>query len=166
LTDFIKIPSKFRNVLMKKQHIREKFEKETKTKLKLNEEIEIEGDSINTYIAKNILRAFGRGISMDDALLLLNDEYVLEVIDLKEFANTENRLRTIRGRLIGTNGKTKKFIEKYTNTKIAISGKTASILGKWNDVPLAKEAVLMIIRGSTHSTLYRWLEQKTKVVKW
>lgn len=166
MIDFIKIPAKFKNVLVKRPKLKEKIEKTTKTKLNIGEDIEIEGESLDIFIAKNVLKAFGRGFNVDDALKLIEDEYALEIIDLTDFVNSENRLKTVSGRIIGTEGKTKKFIEKYTNTKIAVSGKTVSIIGRWDDIALTREAILMIINGSTHKSLYRWLEQKTKVIKW
>lgn len=166
MIDYIKIPIKFKNVLLKKPKLKEKIETTTKTKLYIRDDIEIEGESLDVFIAKNILKAFGRGFKIDDALKLIEDDYAFEIIDLTDFIKSENRIKILMGRIIGTNGKTKKFIEKYTNTKIAVSGKTVSIIGKWDDIALAREAVLMMINGSTHKSLYRWLEQKTKVVKW
>lgn len=166
MIDFIKIPEKFKNVLVKKPKIKKKIEKTTKTKLKIGEYIEIKGNGLDIFIAKNILKAFGRGFNVDDALRLTEDDYALEIIDLTDFISSENRLKVISGRIIGTNGKTKKFIEKYTNTKIAVSGKTVSIIGRWDDIALAREAILMMIRGSAHKNLYNWLEQKAKVVEW
>ena len=66
----------------------------------------------------------------------------------------------LKSRIIGTKGKTKKYIEQYTNTKISIYGKTISIIGKWDKVNIAKKAILMLIEGCSHTTLYKWLEQK------
>jgi len=166
MKDFIKIPLKYKRVLMKKQHIKEEIEKATNTKITIGEDIEIEGDGLDVYIAKNVIKAFGRGFAVEDALKLTDDTYSLEIIDLSDFANTKNRIKVISGRIIGSQGKTKKYIERHTNTKIAVSGKTVSIIGKWDDIGLAREAVLMLIKGSTHKTVYRWLEQNSKVNEW
>jgi ribosomal RNA assembly protein len=96
----------------------------------------------------------------------LDDEYGLEIIDLTEFIKSRNRMEVVKGRIIGTNGKTKKYIERYTNSKISVYGKTVSIIAKWDDITGAKEAIMMVLKGSTHQTLYRWLEQETRVTKW
>jgi len=88
----------------------------------------------------------------------LEDDYGLEIIDLGDMIKSKNRMIVIKGRVIGKGGKTKKMIEKYTDTKISVQGKTISILGRWNKINVSKEAVLMIVNGSNHSTLYRWLE--------
>ncbi|MEM5777103.1 MAG: KH domain-containing protein [Candidatus Aenigmatarchaeota archaeon] len=166
MKDFIKIPLKYKKVLLKKPDIKEEIEKATNTKITINDDVEIDGDGVDVYVAKNIIKAFGRGFSLEDALKLTDDLYSLEVINLSDYANTENRIKVISGRIIGSQGKTKKYIERYTNTKIAVSGKTVSIIGKWDDISLAIEAILMFIRGSTHKTVYRWLEQNTKVNEW
>ncbi|MBU5688253.1 MAG: KH domain-containing protein [Candidatus Aenigmarchaeota archaeon] len=166
MKDFIKIPLKYKKVLLKKPNIKEEIERVTNTKITINEDIEIDGDGLNVYVAKNIIKAFGRGFSIEDALKLVDDLYSLEIIDLSDYANTDNRIKVISGRIIGSQGKTKKYIERYTNTKIAVSGKTVSIIGKWDDINLAREAILMLIRGSTHKTVYRWLEQNAKVNEW
>lgn len=162
MIDFIKIPEKMRNVLKKKPEIREKIEKNTKTKLRINEDILIEGDSFDVFRAKNVLKAFGRGFDINDSLKLLEDEYGLEIINLSDFVKSKNKMRIIKGRVIGSKGKTKKYIEIYTNSKISIFGKTISIIAKWNDLAVAKEGIMMILKGSSHQTLYRWLEQRMR----
>lgn len=166
MKDSIKIPLKYKKVLMKRPELKEQIEKATNTKISIGEDIEIEGESLDVFIAKNVIKAFGRGFAVEDAVKLTDDMYNLEIIDLSEYASSENRIKVIAARIIGTRGKTKKFIEMYTNTKIAVSGKTVSIIGKWDDISLAREAILMLIKGSMHKTVYRWLEENSKVMKW
>lgn len=160
MIDFVKIPEKRVGIIKKKPEIRVMIERSTKTKIKIDEDITIEGESVDVYLAKNILKAFGRGFEIEDSLNLLEDNYSLEVINLSDFTESANRMKVIKGRIIGTGGKTKKYIEDYTNTKISIFGKTVSIIGKWADIPSAKEAIMMVIEGSAHKTLYRWLEKR------
>ena len=165
MRDFIKIPEK-RKLLLKKKEIKEKIEKNTNTKLGINEGIEINGESFNVFQTKRILKAFGRGFSVDDSLLLLNDEYSLEIINLQDFVKSRRRMIVIKGRIIGTSGKTKKFIEEYTKVKLSIFGKTVSIIGKWDKINIAKQAIMKIIQGCAHQTVYRWLEQYSVREKW
>lgn len=163
MKDFIKIPDKRKDLLKRKPEIRVMIERNTKTKVLVSEDVEIDGESFDIFVAKNVLKAFGRGFAIEDSLRLLDDSYGLEIIDLKEAASTKNRLQTIKARIIGTGGKTKKYIERYTNTKVSVYGKTVSLIGKWDELVDAKEAVAMLIRGSIHKTVYRWLEQRAKV---
>lgn len=163
MKDVIKIPDRKKEMLKKKPEIRLMVERNTNTKLLVNDDIEIEGESVDVFVAKNVLKAFGRGFKMEDCLRLLDDEYGLEVISLTDFVSTKNRLLTVKSRIIGRKGKTKKYIERYTNSKVSIYGKTVSIMGKWGELSVAKEAVMMLVNGSPHSTVYRWLEQRAKV---
>jgi len=167
MKDFIKIPEIRKKLLKKDKKTKKLIEESTNTKLRINDDIMIEGESLDVYQAKQVLKAFGRGFDVHDSLKLLDDEYTLEIIDLSEFVKSRNRMVVLKGRIIGTGGKTKKFIEKCTETKLSVFGKTISILGKWNKINVSKEAVMMLIRGCTHQTLYRWLEkQQQKVEEW
>jgi len=163
MKDIILIPKKYRQLLKKDgSKIKKQIEEFTKTKLKINEEIEIDGESFAVYQAKNILKAFGRGFSINDCLYLLEDEYGLEIINLSDYVKSRERLKTLKGRIIGSDGKTKKFIEKYTEVKLSIVGKTVGIIGTWEKIEKGKEAVMRLIEGSSHKSLYRWLEQQYK----
>ena len=159
MKDFIRIPEIRKNLLKKNENDKKRLEEFTNTKVIIEDDISIEGESFNVYQTKQILKAFGRGFEMNDALDLLEDEYGLEVINLTDFCKTKERLKTSKGRIIGTEGKTKNYIEKYCGVKLSIFGKTVSIIGKWEKINIAKEAVMKILDGCTHQTLYRWLER-------
>jgi ribosomal RNA assembly protein len=160
MKDFIRIPQKRIDILKKYGNLKKRIEELTKTKIELNEEVTIEGDSVDVFQVKNLIKAFGRGFDLDDCFNLLEDDFGLEIIDLTEFTKSSERLKTLKGRIIGTKGKTKGYIEKYTDVKISIFGKTVSIIGKWGNIYIAKEAIMKLIRGCNHQTLYRWLEKK------
>ena len=115
---------------------------------------------MNVFQTKTILKAFGKGFEINDALNLLDEKYCLEVINLTEYTKSKNRINTLKSRIIGTHGKTKKYIEEYSNVKIAVFGKTISIIGKWNEINIAIKAIKMLIEGCSHSRLYRWLENE------
>jgi len=158
----IKIPEKYVRLLRKNnEKLKKHFEKITGVKLNIrgNEIMYATDDPVLGFALQRVLRAFGRGFSMDDALNLLDDEYGLEIIDITAFSGrSKNRLRELKGRVIGRDGKAKRTIENLTNTKIAVSGKTVSILGKWEDVYRARHAIEMLLQGAMHKTVYRWLE--------
>ena len=157
--DFVKLPETRKNLLKKNENDKKRLEEFTKTRIVIEDDISIEGESFDVYQAKQILKAFGRGFEMNDAMDLLEDEYGLEVIDLMEFCKTKERLKTLKGRIIGTEGKTKKYIEKCCDVKLSISGETVSIIGRWEKINIAKKALMKIFEGCTHKTLYRWLER-------
>lgn len=162
MKDFIRIPQKRMGILKKNDKLKKRIEEFTDTKVELNDEVSIEGESLNVFQTKNVVKAFGRGFDLDDCFYLLEDEYGLEIIDLSEFTKSKGRIRILKSRIIGTGGKTKKYIEKYADVKTSIFGKTVGIIGKWDKIYIAKEAIMKLIRGCGHQTLYRWLERQGK----
>ncbi|MEM5829310.1 MAG: KH domain-containing protein [Candidatus Aenigmatarchaeota archaeon] len=156
MIDFVKIPEErlkiFRNYV-------DKLEKLLGCKIKINEEISIEAEnSLLLMRIKEVVNAFGRGFDLDVALNLLDEEYCLETINLQQIlGKSRKRMIVVKGRVIGREGKAKKLIEKYTNVKIAIYGKTVSMIGKWDEVQKARRAIESLIQGRKHSTVFKAL---------
>ena len=73
--------------------------------------IKDDDDPIHVWIARDIIKAIGRGFSEEKALKLLDQDYYLDIINLE---HDSNRLRQIRGRVIGENGRTRRVIEQST----------------------------------------------------
>jgi ribosomal RNA assembly protein len=122
-------------------------------------------DSLQVLLASKVVRAFGRGFDEETALNLLDDQYDLDLVEIKDYCGkSDKRIDVLRGRVIGTKGKTKAAIEKYSETKLSIYGKTVGIIGVWKNILIAKQAVEMILMGSKHTSVYRFLEeQKVKI---
>jgi ribosomal RNA assembly protein len=164
MMDFVSIPESRMNILRKNKKFLKKLEELVNVKIKLAEEVEIESDDpLLVICSKQVIKGFGRGFDFDDALLLLDEEYLLDVIDIKEFSGkSQKRLVEMRGRIIGTKGKTKDIMEKLTETKISVYGKTVGIIGKWDSVQNARYAIELLLQGRKHGSIYRFLEEKAK----
>ena len=119
------------------------------------------------FRAKEIVTAIGRGFSPEHAFRLLeDDETMLEVIDLREtVGRSQSDMKRLKGRVIGKEGKTRRIIEELTEANISVYGHTISIIGEIDQVEIAKEAVRMLIRGSLHGTVYRFLHRKRREFK-
>lgn len=163
----IKIPKERIAVLIgtngkTKKHI----EKITKTKLKINSEegdITIESDNpVNAFNTQDIIKAIGRGFNPEIALLLTKENRCLEIINIDDYAKTKNHLIRIKARVIGKEGKARKFIEHITDTHVSVYGKTVSIIGKIEEVAVARKAINDILSGSPHGPIFKWVEQKMK----
>jgi len=156
------IPEERIELLRKNEKWKEQLKKFCDVEVRLNEFLDFEGDDPLILLRiKEVFKAFGRGFDFEDALDLLDEEYFLETIEVKEYAGkSRDRQITLKGRVIGKEGKIKKIIEKFCNVKIAIYGKTVSIVGKWKNVQLAKEAIEMLLKGKMHSTVYKFLERR------
>jgi len=119
------------------------------------------------FRAKEVVTAIGRGFSPDRAFRLINDEdAVLEVIDLREmFGRSPSDLERIKGRIIGQEGKTRRIIEELTEADVSVHGHTVSIIANMDQMEVAREAIQMLLRGSQHSTVYRFLHRKRRELK-
>ena len=122
-------------------------------------------DPVLALKAKDVVHAIGRGFSEDRAFRLLDDDVYLEVLDIKDFARSRSRVEQIRARVIGSRGKTRRLIEELTSVDVSVSGHTVSLLGPTYEMAVAREAVLMLLRGSEHATVYRFLERKRADIK-
>lgn len=161
MKDFLIIPEEKMEILKnRKFNYLRKLRNFIDVTFSIEDEIEIEGkNSFEVMHTKEIIKAFSRGFSWDDSLYLVSEEYYLEIIKISDFVGkSKNRLIQMKSRVIGTEGKSKNIIEKYTNSKIAITGKTVSIIGRWNSINIAKNAIEMILNGSKHGTVFKYLE--------
>ena len=133
------------------------IQRKTKTKILVKDEVTVEGDSLDVLDAGNIIKAIGRGFSPEIAMLLSEEDTTLLIVELPK---NEQTLKRLKSRLIGTNGKSRRNIERLTGTYISVYGKTVSIIGKYNDVSLAEKAIRKIIEGLSHRFIYGFLEGK------
>lgn len=115
---------------------------------------------------REVVRAVGRGFSPDHAFRLFQDDTYLDVLDLQEYVGKQPKHVTrVRGRIIGSGGRTRRTIELSTGCDLAIDGDTVAILGGAEEVPLARSAVEMIIDGAPHSAVYSFLERKRRELR-
>lgn len=128
--------------------------------------VEIESDDpMGELRAYNIVKAIGRGFSPERALRLMEKNSTLYIIDITDFASTENSKRRLKGRVIGRDGQARNHIENVTNTEISVYGKTVAIIGNSQNVELAKKTVEMLLNGRSHSTAWNFLEKNLQKIK-
>lgn len=118
-------------------------------------------DSLKVYMMHEVIRAIGRGFNPEIAQLLLKQDCNLEIINILDYVK-KNHLPRLRGRVIGTKGKSRETLERLTQTHISVYGKTIGIIGDSQDVALTKRAVESLLGGSTHSAVYKFLEKNRK----
>jgi ribosomal RNA assembly protein len=113
-------------------------------------------------MTRQVVKAIGRGFSPEKSLLLLEDEYSFEMIELTDFANNDNKMTRLKSRVIGTEGKARATIEEITMCHVSVYGKTISIIGKTENVFVAKKAIEMLLTGAQHATVFKMLETERK----
>ena len=124
------------------------------------------GDVSKLYQALNVVRAIGRGFSPERAFRLFDEDTLLDVIDLREYVGkSENALRRVKGRIIGRDGKTRRLIEELTGVYVSVYGHTVSLIGGFDQLLVAREAVTKLIKGSQHKTVYNFLFRAVRDLK-
>jgi ribosomal RNA assembly protein len=122
------------------------------------------------FKAIEIISAISRGFSPQRAYRLFDDEeLMLQIIDLKDYTGkSANAMDRMKGRIIGQSGKSRKTIEELSGVYMSVSGHSVALIGKYEEVRLANDAVTMILKGSTHKTVYTMLQdarRKNKLEK-
>ncbi|MEK6936900.1 MAG: KH domain-containing protein [Nanoarchaeota archaeon] len=167
--ELVRIPKERVAVLIgKKGATKRLIERNTKTKLTVDKEgtVVINGESIEEFEASSIVKAIGRGFNPEIALTLLNEENCMEIISIKDFAGkSEKKFYRTKSRLIGTKGKAREVIEKLTETRLSIYGKTVAIIGKIENVSIAKRGTEILLRGAPHGNAYKYIEREMNNLK-
>ncbi len=122
-------------------------------------------DPLAEWKGRDIVKAIARGVNPEKAMLLCKENYMLEIIDLKDLVSGYKALRRQKARIIGRSGKTRKHIEDLTTCYISICGKSVSIIGELEELQVAKKAVIMLAIGKSHSAVYRFLQDKAREFK-
>jgi ribosomal RNA assembly protein len=173
---FLKIPKERVGVLIGPEG---KIKKIIEEKFSVELQIESEGGGVTVLLKENaqdpsalfrvkdVITAIGRGFSPEHAFRLMRDEdTILDVIDLRlVFGRSDSDIKRVKGRIIGMEGKTRRIIEELTDANVAIYGHTIGIIGNFDQAQVAREAIQMLINGSMHSVVYRFLNRKRRELK-
>jgi len=171
---YLKIPLERVGVLIGQNgETKKELEKKTGLKLDINsEEGEVElienknTDQLTILKTGNIIRAIGRGFSPDNAFLLLSDQMDFYLFDLHDYVGKKSsHVRRLKSRVIGKKGKTRRILEELTYSKISVYGHTISVISDIININIVKKSIEMILKGSKHATVYRFVEKKMKELK-
>jgi len=155
---------KVKQYIEDKLNVKLEIDNEGSITIKLNENAP---DPSMLLKAKDVVTAIGRGFSPDVvSRLIRNEEEIFDMVDLRViFGRSESDVKRIKGRIIGANGKTRKLIEELTEANVVVYGHTVGIIGTFEQVDAAHNAVQMIIEGCQHQTVYRYLQRKRTELK-
>ncbi|NMC08181.1 MAG: RNA-processing protein [Candidatus Lokiarchaeota archaeon] len=122
--------------------------------------------NIGDWIAQNVIKAIARGFNPAIAEKLVNEDYLFEIIDLERVVGkSQNQIHRVKSRLIGEAGKTWKTIETMAGVHLQIFGNTVSLIGKFEEMQIAREAINMLLGGRAHSGVYKFLQKKHEELK-
>lgn len=121
-------------------------------------EISLEGNSLNEYIAEKVIEALDFGFPLSAALLIKDEDFVFEVINIKDHTRRKD-LERIRARIIGKKGKTLQTLHNLTNCNFELKDNEVGIIGDAENIENAQQAVVSIIKGAKQSNMYSFLEK-------
>ncbi len=170
---YVRMPKERVAVLIgQKGEVKQRIEEMTETQIQVDSktgDVGIASKEEGDYMAlkaRDIVKAIARGFSPDRAMQLRSDDIYLELLDVRDFVGKSTKhVRRIRARLIGTDGKTRRIIEELTGAEMSIFGNSVAIIGDIQSLDVAKRASQMILEGSEHSAVYRFLEGRRRAFK-
>lgn len=123
-------------------------------------------DPLMVIKIENIIKAIGRGFSPQNTVRLFNDDADFFIFDLHDYVGKKPaHIRRLKSRIIGREGKTKRVLEELTDSKISIYGHTISIISDIDRINILKKSIDMLLTGSKHATVYRYVESQIKELK-
>jgi ribosomal RNA assembly protein len=164
----LKIPSdRVATLLGESGQTKDYLEKRMNVSLNVDSDgsVEMEGEPLDEFIAKDIVKAIGRGFEPPVALRLLSDGYGFKMIDLRDYADSDKARHRVMGRIIGEKGRTKEIIKEEVGADVACFGHTVAVISKLETLDYAMEAIFKLIEGSNHATVYAYLEKCRRRIK-
>lgn len=123
-------------------------------------------DPLMPLKAEEIVRAIARGFSPDHAFKLLNEDFYLHVFDIHDYVGKDKEdVRRVSARVIGSEGKTRRIIEDLSGALLSVYGHTVAVIADLESMEIAKRACDMILAGSEHAAVYRFLEGQRRKSK-
>lgn len=164
---FVRIPKERVGVLIGQNgRTKREIERKTGARLLVDSEtgevtIEVMENSLGGLQALEVVKAIGRGFSPERAFRLFEENQYLDIVEIKDFVgDSEKAMQRMRGRVIGEKGKMRETIEQMTGAYVSVYGKTVSIIGDPVQIRTARAAIQMLLSGSEHSSVYRFLERE------
>jgi ribosomal RNA assembly protein len=122
----------------------------------------VEGKAEDEYMAISVIEAINLGFTIQQALILTQNEFILEKINIKGITKRHD-LGTVRGRVVGSDGKTKRIIEGLGDCLLSLHDNTVGIIGRADEIQGTLIALTSLIKGKKQAKVYSYLErQKNK----
>ena len=149
------LSEKLTKILRNKKLLEDKLNVKISNKGK---EVFIEGTPEDEYLAEKVIDAINFGFPISDALQVLDEEFLLEILNIKNYTKRKDLTR-IKARIIGTKGKTLQNLCQLTKCCFELKDNEVGIIGSAECIKNAESAVKYLIQGSKQANVYAKLEK-------
>ena len=147
-----------RKIILNKKKLEKELEIKITNKGKL---VFVDGEADKEFEALQVIEAINLNFSIENALLLKQEDVILQTIHIKDITKRHD-LERIRARIIGTKGKTLKTLTNLTDCYFSLSDNEIGIIGNAEDIEEARQAIISLIQGSKQSNVYARAEKIKK----
>ena len=109
-------------------------------------EVSIVGSPEDEYIGQKVIDAINFGFLSSTALLIKTEENVFEILNIKKYTRRKD-MKTVRGRLIGTGGRTLKTLTDLSNSHVELKDNQLGIIAPANNIEAIQNGIILIIQG-------------------
>jgi len=145
-------------VLQNKENIEKTLNIKLTNKGKL---VFVDGSADNEFTALQALEAINTGFSTYKSLSLKNEKIIFQKLNIKDLTKRQD-LERVRGRIIGTKGKTLQTLHNLTNCEISLQDNFIGLIGDAEYMEDAMQALTSLVQGSKQGNIYARLEKQKK----